>query len=253
MLNGNNNLLHTHIAIDEIPKNVSKELADKVIQQSQSQTSGLAKVLKLKVDARVMLTVNVDIADRLINGQIGAVKFIYRNNNKNEKIYVKFDDAEAGRKRINLDQFARQNLWVPLETSETNIPIRINKISSPVIKRTQFPLMLSWAYTIHKVQGLGFDKAVISFDLIKQRSFNNGKIYVALSRVRSLAGMYLIGEFKSNATKSDKRAQQEYERMRKDCLVQPLKDLNIVKDHTLTVTLLNIRLPFSTCNRHRKG
>ena len=43
--------------------------------------------------------------------------------------------------------------------------------------------MLSWACTIHEVQGLSLNSTVISFDLEKQKLFNQGQIYVALSRV----------------------------------------------------------------------
>ena len=73
--------------------------------------------------------------------------------------------------------------------------IRANKYSSPVIKRTQFPLMLAWACTVHKVQGLSLHKVVISFELVKQRSFNNGQMYVALSRVTSFIGLFLTGAY----------------------------------------------------------
>ena len=80
------------------------------------------------------------------------------------------------------------------------------KSSSPEIKRTQFPLMLAWACTVHKVQGKQFKECVISFDLLKQRSWNSGQMYVALSRVTSLDGLYLIGEYNSSAIKADPRA-----------------------------------------------
>ena len=59
------------------------------------------------------------------------------------------------------------------------------KEAAPITKRTQFPLALSWACTVHKVQGLSLNKIVISFDLLKQKSFNSGQMYVALSRVTS--------------------------------------------------------------------
>ena len=198
MLNENPNPLQTAVAVDELPKNVSKDLIDKALQRSQSQTGGLAHTLHIKINARVMLTVNVDIPDRLTNGQIGTVKHILRNSSKISKVYIKFDDNKAGLKKINSDNLAQQNAWVPIEKAEGTIAIRVNKNSSPVIKRTQLPLMLSWSCTVHKVQGLSLNKAIISFTLFNQRNFNNGQMYVALSRVTSMEGMLLTGEFKSS-------------------------------------------------------
>ena len=106
--------------------------------------------------------------------------------------------------------------------AEASIMIRGNKDSSPVIKRTQFPLMLAWACTVLKVQGLSLDKAVISFNLLKQRSFNNGQMYVTLSKVTSLNGLFLIGQYKSSAIKADPRVLQQYDRMRGECVLEPL-------------------------------
>ena len=60
------------------------------------------------------------------------------------------------------------------------------KTHPPVIKRTQFPLMLAWACTDDKVEGLSFNKVVVSFHLLKQRNFLYGQIYIDLSRVTSL-------------------------------------------------------------------
>ena len=55
------------------------------------------------------------------------------------------------------------------------------------IKRgeTEFPLVLAWTCTVHKVQDLSLTTAYFGFDLEKQNSFNEGQIYVALSRVSS--------------------------------------------------------------------
>ena len=64
---------------------------------------------------------------------------------------------------------------------------------------------------MHSSQSLMI-KSVISFDLLKQRSFNYGKIYEALSGVTSLNELYLTCEYKSSATKAYPRAIHEYER-----------------------------------------
>ena len=62
-----------------------------------------------------MLTVNIDIADRLINGQIGTVKHILTDRGNVVKIYILMDDSNAGLKKRNSDAFARQHLWIPVE------------------------------------------------------------------------------------------------------------------------------------------
>ena len=55
----------------------------------------------------------------------------------------------------------------------------------------QFPLTFSWACTVHKLQGLSLGEGVVSFELVKQKSFNQGQIHVALSRISSIKKMYL--------------------------------------------------------------
>ena len=74
--------------------------------------------------------------------------------------------------------------------------------------------MLSWACICHKLQGLSLQSAVISFELFRPRQFNAGQMYVALSRVTTLAGLYLIGNFNKNAKKVNLDAEIEYERLR---------------------------------------
>ena len=242
MLTKNESIQHCVPAIDELPKNVQTTVINKALNRNQSETGGLAGLLNIKVNARVMSTVNIDIADRLINGQIGTLKHIVTDRGNVVKIYMLMDDSNAGLKKRNSDALGRHNLCIPVEKAEASIRLRANKESSPVIKRTQFPLMLSWACTFHKVQGLSLEKArVISFDLLKQRSFNYGQMYVALSRVTSLNGLYLIGEYKSSAIKADPRAIHEYERMRDESVITPNANCGMLTDNSLTITLLNVR------------
>ena len=74
-----------------------------------------------------MLTMNVDLQDRIINGQFGAMKHIAINDQRNiSKIYIKFDDSKAGLKRISIDSLAHDCQWVPIERAEVNIKNRAN-------------------------------------------------------------------------------------------------------------------------------
>jgi len=63
---------------------------------------------------------------------------------------------------------------------------------------------------------LSLNQIVVSFNLLKQKTFNHGQIDVALSRVTSLSGLYLIGTFKESAISMDERAKHEYENLREN-------------------------------------
>ena len=71
------------------------------VYENQSEAGGLASALQIKSNVRVMLTMNVDLQDRLIDGQSGTVNHIEINDQHNiSKVYIKFDDNKAGLKRI---------------------------------------------------------------------------------------------------------------------------------------------------------
>ena len=119
-------------AIDILPKNVQPSVINKVLNRNQMETGGLARILELKINAMVMLTSNIDVLDKLSNGQIGTVFHIKLDSNQAvTKIYIKFDDDSAVLKRIGTDQFARQNNCIPIERVEAKIKVRTTKLSSP--------------------------------------------------------------------------------------------------------------------------
>ena len=126
-----------------------------------------------------------------------------QTNQKPTVLYIKFDDLNAGKHLINThgNPFARENKVVPIEPVLAKIKIRPGKTSSPEIQRVQFPVTLAWACTVHKVQGLTLERVVVNSDLIKQRAFNYGQVYVALSLATSLQGLYILGKLRVNILK----------------------------------------------------
>jgi hypothetical protein len=130
--------------------------------------------LVLKVGAQVMFVKNDLSRDKLFfNGKIGKVESF-----DDDIIVVKCPDDDF---HIRVEPAEWQNMKYTLD-EETK------EISETIIGTfTQYPLKLAWAITIHKSQGLTFDRAVI--DAVA--AFAHGQVYVALSRCRTLEGLVL--------------------------------------------------------------
>ena len=156
-------------------------------------------------------------------------------------IYLKMDDKSGGLQAIKSDTYGSQHNLVPIRRTEREIAINSKSACSPTIKRLQFPIILSWASTIHKVQGKAFQKVVLCFDLFKQRTFNLQQIYVALSRVTLLDVLYLTGSYNRKPLKVDQRATEQYDYMRKNCQFQRVEDDCSIADNSLLDTLQNVR------------
>ena len=89
-----------------------------------------------------MLTINIDLEDRLVNGLVCKVMYLRYVNKEVRVIFLKFNHQNAGQQAIQSSIFARQRNWVPIQKYETTFPIKQNKLQ-PSIKRTQYPLVLS--------------------------------------------------------------------------------------------------------------
>uniref|UniRef100_A0A8C4ZZC5 ATP-dependent DNA helicase n=1 Tax=Gadus morhua TaxID=8049 RepID=A0A8C4ZZC5_GADMO len=139
-----------------------------------SQTC-LSRTLIVGPSARVMLIKNIDLSDGLVNGVSGTVcKITFEGNVQFPKtILVNFDNDAIGRKLR-----SRSICFEPQFQQATPIDAVEDKVMTGGSRR-QFPLRLAWACTIHKVQGLTLERAVVSLKKI----FAAGQAYVALSRV----------------------------------------------------------------------
>ncbi|XP_066910931.1 uncharacterized protein [Clytia hemisphaerica] len=104
---------HLIFAQDEVPKHLTNQDVRFIETAKARETGGLARVLELKVGARILICKNIDITDRLVNGQVGTVMgFKYNSGNTISGVYVKLDDVLAGKKGPNLDHVCRENDWI---------------------------------------------------------------------------------------------------------------------------------------------
>ena len=152
------------------PRSFTAIVKDEFPELSYPNTSELI----LKVGAHVMFVKNDLSGDKLFfNGKIGKVESF-----EDDKIVVKCPGDDFP---IRVEPAEWQNMKYTLD-EETK------EIEETVIGTfTQYPLRLAWAITIHKSQGLTFDKAVID----ARDAFAHGQVYVALSRCRTLEGLVL--------------------------------------------------------------
>ena len=147
-----------------------------------------AETLTLKQGAQVMFVRNDGSADkRWFNGKIGTVMRLER-----DRIVVRCpgDDAD-----IDVEPVTWENVQysVDKETKE---------ITEEVIGAfIQYPLRLAWAITIHKSQGLTFERAIIDAGA----AFSPGQVYVALSRCKTFEGLVLSSPIPPRAVTTDRR------------------------------------------------
>jgi tetratricopeptide repeat protein len=134
--------------------------------------------LLLKVGAQVMFVKNdLEVPKRYYNGKIGEVVYL-----SEEEIRVKLADEDTV---IEVSTYEWENVRYKSKSESEEIE---QEVLGTFI---QYPLRLAWAITVHKSQGLTFDKAVIDLEDV----FTSGQAYVALSRLRSLDGLVLLSPF----------------------------------------------------------
>ncbi len=146
------------------------------------------ELLKIKEGAQVMFIKNdTEKIRRYYNGKIGTVTKITEEN-----IFVQCENEPEA---IEVSKEKWENIRYNFDKST-------NKVNEEIIGSfTQFPLRLAWAITIHKSQGLTFEKAIIDAGA----AFAPGQVYVALSRCTNLHGLVLQSRIQQSSMRNDER------------------------------------------------
>jgi len=160
-------------------------------QNAFGRTLPAEPVLELKVGAQVMFIKNDDsstkknenggMLKRWVNGTIGRVIELP----KGAMVVV---EVEGQRFEVGRSTWEKVRYEVDYEEDPKTGNPREVLVAVPIAEYQQIPLRLAWAVTVHKAQGQTYDEVVIDMG---RGAFSPGQTYVALSRVRSLEGLYL--------------------------------------------------------------
>ena len=163
----------------------------------------LEEKLELKIGAQVMFIKNdLSFDKNYFNGKMGVIKSL-----SDEEILVHFPEEN---KTIEVERYEWENIryYVDENTKEINEEV--------LGTFTHYPIKLAWAITVHKSQGLTFDKAALDVSQV----FLPGQAYVALSRLRSLNGLVLLSPLQMNGISNDQDVMDYAENKASEALLE---------------------------------
>lgn len=194
----------------------------KLHKMSVIDTGSLPYQIIFVINKFYIITTNIDVVDGLANGAVGKLVHIEQNEqNEITRIWLEFANSPKTGEKLRKKAAAFMVLnnvprnAVPISRRTATIPLNNNK--TIVAKRSHFPLISACAMTIHKSQGGTFDEIVYEYD----KSHCRQLLYVALTRVTSLQGLYIVTKNNNDFTfyhgrKSDgsmKSLQDEFRRL----------------------------------------
>lgn len=191
------------------------------------------ETLELKIGAKVMFVKNdVENPRRFFNGKIGMVEEM-----ADDAIRVRCpEDNEL----IEVGRMQWEN--IRYTTNASTRQIEEDTLGTFV----QYPLRLAWAITIHKSQGLTFDKAIIDAG----DAFAAGQVYVALSRCRSLEGMVLRSRINPQSIENDRQIVEHEKQRLPDSELQLLLDKSRQEFiQQIILQLFDYRMPIGFASR----
>lgn len=166
---------------------------------------GLPYLLRLIIGMPYIVTTNIDVEDGIVNGAIGVLMYVERNEDDPEqqivRLWFQFESDAIGamlrvksRPLVYSKPGILQPNWTPITKRSANVNLKVDVVGVKC-KRTQFPLVSGCALTVHKSQGGTYPQIVFQYDRRQEQQL----VYVALSRVSSIDGLFLTSakdEFK---------------------------------------------------------
>ena len=216
----------TVIAKDEGPKNTKIP-----IDLAISSTGNLKKSLRMCEGAKIMITKNLDVGDKLINGTLATIKKLDRVGNDMNwypkgRVYIICDDESAGNKYKDSRLIQGLKDCVPINPFDGHF-----KYNGKEITRNQFPFIVAHGITTHKSQGSTLNYFVADLDRSCSTGSNRkvrvteGMFYTMLSRGKNRKNIK-IDNFDEDCIVVNKSAVVEMERLRSDNILDyshPLK------------------------------
>ena len=155
-------------------------------------------LLRLKIGARVMMIHNIDVSDLLCNGALGTLIGVETSKDgRIEMLIVKFDNPKAGkesrRSHPNYTKKYSEGTVIKKKEYEYMISKKSNSVVGSSAKLVQYPLILAYAVTVHKIQGQTIErpwKCVVDITTV----FEGAQAYVMLSRVKELDQIFILNE-----------------------------------------------------------
>ena len=195
MLNSIKEKIYNRQAIDSTT-DVQAHHLQNALEDDQpiSQAGNLETHLQICVNARVMITCNIDVSDGLVNGSTGHVLGIIDNTETVTYILIKLESKSAGVEAKRTNPFCND--------FPGTVGITHQEVQFPVKKGATFPSLLqshnretysiprltpAWRCTIHKMQGMTLDSIVVDMS----GRFSPGQASVTLSRVKAPPGLHI--------------------------------------------------------------
>ena len=164
----------------------SKRYKAQIVDDFPEKIFPIEEYLELKVGAQIMFIKNdLSFEKKFFNGKMGYIKSL-----SDDEILVHFPEEN---KTIEVERYEWQNIRYLVNTMTKEIDEEV------LGTFVHYPIKLAWAITVHKSQGLTFDKAALDVSQV----FMPGQAYVALSRLRSLEGLILLSPLQMNGISND--------------------------------------------------